>query len=201
MIFLKKHKLLFIHIPKTGGYSVRRYYNFIVPRKVYKQRNHKFFVNNQHATSKEIKQFHPKEWNSYFKVCVVRNPWARFVSFYHHFINRKDRVKSHFDFEFFIKNYFSDPKKIFHGPLFTSSVNFIKPCSTWIANDVDMIMKLETIGNDIKTLNRKLKLSNKPMLHINKTKHKPYSHYYTDETRELIAENYKVDIERFSYEF
>ena len=43
--------------------------------------------------------------------------------------------------------------------------------------------------------------TNKKLGHAMPTKHKNYAEYYTEETKALIGERYKKDVEYFGYEF
>ena len=50
------------------------------------------------------------------------------------------------------------------------------------------------------TLNKQMNLSI-DLCHINQTKHNHYSTYYTEETKVIIGNIYKTDIELFGYTF
>jgi hypothetical protein len=72
-MIIKNKKLLFIHIPRTGGTSIEQ--SFGRPRC-------KEGINSltQHNT---LKQYSEKEdINSYFTFSFVRNPWDRLISWY-----------------------------------------------------------------------------------------------------------------------
>ena len=80
--------ILFIHIPKTGGTSIKNLINDNVPKK--------FPFGHDPLSSFEI-----KEINDRFKFAVVRNPYTRTYSYYHHFC-KQNNLK--ITFEDFLKN-------------------------------------------------------------------------------------------------
>ena len=74
MLISDERRMLFVHIPKTGGASVEQLLREMCPdaRSVGKQR---------HARLRRILTQHP-ELEGYWSFGFVRNPWARMVSWY-----------------------------------------------------------------------------------------------------------------------
>ena len=66
---------------------------------------------------------------------------------------------------------------------------------------VDFIGKLENINQDFNNICSLNGLTQKKLKKTNQTKHSHYSSYYSKETRDIISELYKEDINLFDYNF
>jgi len=67
---------------------------------------------------------------------------------------------------------------------------------------VDFIGKFENLIEDWNVISSKLGISQElPHVNINPDKSKHYTKYYTDATKKIIGDKFKIDIKYFDYEF
>ena len=72
-MILHDKKIIFVHIPRTGGTSVEKYFNF--------KFDHGWKPETaQHLTLEEYDNHY--DIKNYFKFTIVRNPWDRLLSWY-----------------------------------------------------------------------------------------------------------------------
>lgn len=204
MLISHKHKFITIDIPKTGTTSVNCSLIpllgnddiFSFPPK--EQYNLKYVANSisdlhRHAHYEEVITKFP-ECNQYFTFCFFRNPWERIISF-HKWLNGGETKKG------FIK-YKGLPLK----DLIISEIDALKPQVNWIKNNLNSskrvsVFKFENLQQDFNKICDKIGIPQQRLPHKNATKHKRYTEYYDDETREIVAQKYAKDIEMFKYKF
>ena len=101
MIISRKHKFIFVHIPKVGGTSIKKCLLPFYDRKkelekIPKGLRSSNVIARKHAYASVLLQALGKNiWRSYFKFAFVRNPWDWVVSIYHFIrINGRDPRQS-----------------------------------------------------------------------------------------------------------
>ena len=207
MIISDTKKFIFVHIPKTGGMSIRaslgKYatvgvWRDITPKNAAKQTNK---LMTKHAKARVLRQYiSPEKWNTYFSFAVVRNPWSWLVSGYHY--AKKDKrdwrhaQANRLPFKDYLRwSLESEDKR--HTVLRLGQFDFISHRNKVI---VKHIGKLETIQMDFNYICNKLRVKAR-LGHVNKTVHQNYRQYYDDTTRELVANAFQRDIQYFNYKF
>lgn len=208
-----KHKCIFIHIPKTAGTSIYKFFfpevNFHYAKPDYER----LFgwcperkLHMQHATAKQLLQtelISQEHWDTYFKFAFVRNPWDRAYSDYkwvqsfaHVTGSFKDYITGKGAFKEIFNNVDS-PQYL--GDHLMSQIDFVEMPKP---HQLDFIGSFENFDKDIKTVLLKLNIQKEFLLHKNRShRNKDYSLFYTNSNRKLVALKYKEDIEKFDYTF
>lgn len=211
MVISKKHKFIFIHIPKNAGTSIQEALKNVNVREekqhwaVSQTTKHQSLQDllkiyeDSNWLEKKVKDF---DFINYFKFAVVRNPFERMVSLYNYLKKSKIRNEIHTvnSFEHFI-HLFEDKN---------SWVSKLHSCKTQLSYITDFegnilvdylgryenlsIFKTEIEANfDFKLNLKKLNVSNL---------HKfDYRTYYDNETQSIIEWKFLEDLNTFNYNF
>ncbi|PWJ40939.1 sulfotransferase family 2 domain-containing protein [Sediminitomix flava] len=188
------NKMLFIHIPKSAGSSIG-----------------KVLIGDKkpgHWTTDDFMAMNKARFNEYYKFCFVRNPWDRVVSSFFYLKKGGNNPK---DLEFSQ----TELKNINSFEEFVYSLNENENLQNWIhfipqnhfitdgygRINVDYVGKFESLDQDFSLVLEKIGLPQIELPKVNKSKHKNYQEYYTDETKEIIGNLYREDISLFNYTF
>lgn len=176
-------KMTFIHIPKTAGASITRWYS----KNILKNKTGYYKPSlSEHIFLSEIENPAP------ITIAVVRNPWDRVVSMYTFAKNCKE-------FEFLSENF---SVFVLYQIYFYSLGKYTlsTPQIRWIEPGVTHLLRFENLEQDFKII-QDIFQCYEPLPMWNKTNHYHYRTYYNDETRQAVSEMFKEDIEAFGYEF
>ena len=134
-------------------------------------------------------------WDTYFRFAFVRNPWDRLVST---FIQKKKiNYGVYGSFSSFSEFILSLPKQ----KLWRCDKHHRRQTDLFPLKSIDFIGRFENFEQDFNIVCDKIGIPHQELPHKNKTKHKHYTEYYDDETKQIVAEKYAKDIEYFGYEF
>lgn len=144
-----------------------------------------------------------KLYADYFKFAFVRNPWSRLVSCW-----KNKVVDSNKEFRF-------EPDELERMRIFEDFVDYVATldiykCNSHLRlqtalidlNNIDYLGRMETFGNDVNYIFRKIGLREKEVVPRNvSSDSKPYQDYYSRKTAEKVAQIYRKDIQIFGYRF
>lgn len=209
-----KHKLIFIHIPKCAGSSIRDHF-FEGMRFNWKKPDyenlygwcHERRIHLQHATAKQLLEtglISEDIWKAYFKFTFVRNPWDRAYSDYL-WVMEDRKIKGSFR-EYmnatgpFKEIFTNQESKNYRGDHKIPQTEFFDLEGAY---KMDFVGRFETLEHDMQTLNERLKIPFTFNQHSKKNKRrKPhYSLFYGKTERKLVQEYYANDIQVLKYYF
>src|SRR3989338_1034910 len=189
------YRVIYIHIPKTGGTSIEKYFGqqFSIS-KVYPEflwgNDREKGVIMHHLTCQQMLTLgyvSTETFSSYLKFAIVRNPYDRLVSEYH--LSPKWR-----------KNYPTFADFVRALPHNINTLHFM-PQHTFICDAngnlmVDKVIKFENYSREVQEL-----LDSVGILRANTDQkyndreHKPWHTYYTDELYSIVHSVYQKDFE------
>jgi hypothetical protein len=227
MIISHSHRFIFIKSLKTAGTSVEAALsnccsgtdvvtplgNYEFNRDetgawVHKSMNEGTY--EQHDDARTIRQtLPPQTWSSYFKFSITRNPWDRALSYFF-WDKRQDPTlkpqKSILRAIGLAQDEFTPVKGKFAD--FVRSGSLDNNDRFYVGDDgalcVDFVIRYEHLNDDFSTLCARLGLPDMqiPRLKTGIRKDKrPYTDYYDDDTRDIVAEVHRNDIRLFNYQF
>jgi len=193
MIVSDKYRIIFYHIPKTGGSSVTD-----VLIRQYEGRR----LFGKHCNVHNGLRLIEKE-KDYFSISLVRNPFARMVSWYQHILAERQgdpdiiHPGSFREFLFYYRRT-KEHSKMVNFQYDQNQIDFL--CSG-ILMPIDYIMQLEEIDTNWRILCKVKDMPYHPMPHIKKGIDLDYKDFYDDILIQYIKTIFKKDLEYFDYDF
>jgi hypothetical protein len=207
MVISDAHRLLFVHVQKTGGSTIDNRFDEVLTDV------RQLSGVDRHATLSTILAAEPG-LSAYWTVGFVRNPWARMLSWYRmieRFQQRAGRgskgadaftkknpfikgvAASYSDFESFIMKAPDEWAR-----LRTPQIKYL----TSPTRRADLIGRQETLEADLRAVFARLELPWEPLQSVNVDKKRPdYHELYTDPMRRRVEEIFARDIATFDYKF
>jgi hypothetical protein len=227
MIISHEHKFIFLKTKKTAGTSIelalsrvcgdddilaplakaeealrtergaqnwRRHSWWGSPRPLWKRRWLRFTAQDygfyNHMPAAEVRPLtDEKVWRTYFKFAFDRNPWDRQVSFYHQSCRRRSKPPR---FDEFLR--FNRRARLNNYDIYSLDGEV----------SVDFVGRYENLKDDFRHILNVIGVRDELELpHVKSFTpvQVPYQTYYTDETRDIVADWYNREIALLNYSF
>jgi hypothetical protein len=202
-----QHKCLFVHIPKTAGRSIAAALH--VP-----------WNGSAHRTFQSYRR--DIRLRDYFSFSVVRNPWDRFVSLYHHVqkanMHMGQPIQGPQGSTLPFASWLAYNYSYYKGP-FSENCDFgsysqsagapfwFTPQKRWLLDEhgkigVHQVIKFENLNDELHKIFHRFGIeSDIPWTNKGNRVHKSYQEYYDPFTKNLVANLAAEDIEAFGYSF
>lgn len=189
---------VFVHVPKTGGLSILRFCAAHGIRVI----DHDI-RNPNHVSLNRYRLQNP----DIFSFAFVRNPWDRVVSCYHYLKSGGIFPGDKADAARFVDRYEDFREFVLEGlqdDAILKQMHFM-PQYEWLSDGDDLIVdqvgKFEKLQPAFSRWFRSLGLPDYKLPHVNKSSHKHYKTYYSEDMIRVIRRVYARDVELFKYRF
>jgi len=205
MLVSHRHRFVFIHVYKVAGTSMRQALERFCEDK-WKRRAARLLAGKglyrpdlppAHLTALEARErLSPRVFDDYFTFAFVRNPWDWQVSLYHYmrktpYHHQHELAQRLKDFDAYIHWRVEEEVRLQKA--------FVTDAQGTVI--VDYVGRMEHLADDFGHVCRAVGLPPIRLPHENRSGHRDYRDYYTDETREMVARAFAEDIDLFGYTF
>ncbi|MEM7119366.1 MAG: sulfotransferase family 2 domain-containing protein [Chloroflexota bacterium] len=192
MLICDSHKFIFIHVPRTGGTSISELCDRLQLKTREPFRKHTY-------SSAEVAQNIP--FQQYTTFAFVRNPWARFYSWYTLFAKFNPRKEQEtFTFDQFLANYERIAKSYGMGNVFL--FNQLDCLRNKDGNLITtLIGRYETYAHDVVQIFQQFGIEVDQLPHLNKATDVDYRNQYSHFANQWIENYCAEDIAYFGYQF
>ena len=208
MLISDSHEFIFVRVRKTASQSMWAALEpYVLPRPAGRwarfksraglerdYRKYRFRAHEEITSAQRL--LPPERFERYFKFAIVRNPWHRLVSEYEFILKspthgRHRRVKTLDGFASFIEMQIPRRDAYQVNQLCDSNGDLL----------MDFVGKLENLDEDWETICGRIGIPHVALPRKNVSVKRPYTDYYTPETRDLVARRWSREIELFGYTF
>ena len=211
-----RYSFVFLSNPRSASRSVREVLDeYSDIKSVHSSTASKRSPIYHHMPAREAKQvFDEKEWDwfAYHRFCTVRNPYARMVSLYHHYLEMRTRITTPdmaptTKIKAFVK-YKILPRYSFSGYVLRPDKirKIAMPLDQFIFDQdgtclVDDIIMYETLAQDLPRYLQGIGIDLDPrrIPRIGTSSIRSYKAFYDETTRSFVRDLYQYEIDRFGY--
>ena len=194
-----EHKFLFLHLPKTGGTSINKFFNDKFDNN---ERDFGHPYLSEYIYDKKTDRY--TNLKNYFKFTIIRNPYDRLISA---FFYMKEYSNFPFDISFRKKWKLEDDTfesfVIEKLPIILSDKDIrprhFKPQIEFGTTDLDYIGSFITMQDDMKIICDKIGIESQDLPHINSSDHKRYDEYYKKELLDIVKTLYINDFKNYNH--
>lgn len=193
IFLLLQPRCVLIHIPKTGGTSIRK----------------GIWGGKYEGPAFGVM---PDSWQREFKFAFVRHPHNRLTSAYRMFTEgavgdpswklpddaRSLSFSAFLDIVLDESIIYDQRRRTFEEKIRHHTIPQTHPFN--VLHDADFIGRYERLEEDFKTVADRVGLHSVSLPHMHFTKAKPYDQYMTTEQRRRVVEYYRTDFEQLGYE-
>ena len=218
MILSLSHRFIFVHVPKTAGWSMMdtlKPYDRHDAKTLWRSFTRRLPLVESpdaahfrvHETARHmIAKLSRPVWDSFFSFAVVRDPFDHAVSHYEYMKQHRSRSVARRFQGLSFEDYLEDRKKrpILKHTIFVrmpDQAHFLVDAGGRVA--VNRILRFESLAEDWAGLVAEIGIPGLELLYVNKTKAKsdkrPFQSYYSPETERAVRALYRRDFELFGY--